>query len=69
MRRQRRAAIRKHHMQADTKVGQRMCQADCIIRGGGAHHQAGGGQYAGARRMLNGIVDGNVQTEIIGGDD
>ena len=69
MRRQCGAAVRKHDVQAHAKVGQRTRPPDRITGGGSANHQTGGSQYARAGRLLDGLVDGIVQTEIIGGDD
>ena len=67
--RQHRAAIAQRQVQADAQLGQRAGASRGILHCRSADHEAGGGEDPGPMRRLDGLIDGRMQPEIIGGDD
>jgi hypothetical protein len=63
--RERRPAVRKHKVQADTKIRKALRSTGGVGRGGARHHETGRGENAAAGGLFDGIVDGFVQTEVI----
>jgi hypothetical protein len=68
-RRQDRAAVDQHEMQADMQRFEAVRPVDGVRHGRRRHHQAGGRQDAVAVRSLDRFVDRDVAPEIVGSDD
>ena len=69
LRRQDRIAVDQHEVKTDMEVRVAPCPRDGVGRSWGTDHQASGGQDAVAMRPLDRLIDRNIATEIIGGDD
>ncbi|MNM98154.1 hypothetical protein D3C81_1106780 [compost metagenome] len=67
--RQRGGAVGQHHMQAHAQRWLPARALERIGHGRGAHHQAGRIEHAVAVSHLDGLVDGRMQAEVVGGDD
>ena len=67
--RQSRRAVDQDQMQADPQVRQPARARHGVGRRRGRDHQAGGRQNAVPVRLLDGLVDGGVEAEIVGADD
>ena len=67
-RRRYRAPVDEDEMKSDAQVGQAAGTRYGVGRGRRPDHQARGRQYAAPMRLLDRLVDGDVEPEIVGAD-